>query len=111
MNALIAFWSYALAACLFASILLWRLRSRVDRSDRVLLAAYLATALWATSGAVRGPTDALTMVCGSLRNLVWNMLLYSMSGDLRASSLRGLRLVFGAVALVMKRPLAVPPSG
>ena len=101
MNALIAFWSYALAACLFASILLWRLRSRVDRSDRVLLAAYLATALWATSGAVRGPTDPLTMVCGSLRNLAWIMLLYSMSGDLRASSLRGLRLVFGAVALVI----------
>jgi putative PEP-CTERM system histidine kinase len=101
VNALIAFWSYALAACLFASILLWRLRSRVDRSDRVLLAAYLATALWATSGAVRGPTDALTMVCGSLRNLSWIMLLYSMSGELRASSLRGLRLVFGAVALVI----------
>jgi putative PEP-CTERM system histidine kinase len=101
VNALIAFWSYALAACLFASILLWRLRSRVDRSDRVLLAAYLATALWATSGAVRGPTDPLTMVCGSLRNLAWIMLLYSMSGDLRASSLRGLRLVFGAVALVI----------
>jgi hypothetical protein len=41
------------------------------------------------------------MVCGSLRNLAWIMLLYSMSGDLRASSLRGLRLVFGAVALVI----------
>jgi putative PEP-CTERM system histidine kinase len=107
VNALIAFWSYALAACLFASILLWRLRTRVDQSDRVLLAAYLATALWATSGAIRGPTDPLTMVCGSLRNLAWIMLLYSMSGDLRASSLRGLRLVFGAVALVIGMQLVL----
>ncbi|HZC38852.1 MAG TPA: GAF domain-containing protein, partial [Sphingomicrobium sp.] len=101
MNALIAFWSYALAACLFASILLWRLRTRVDGSDRMLLAAYLGTALWATCSAVRGPTDPLTMVCGSLRNLAWIILLYSMSVDLRASALRGLRLVFGAVGLVI----------
>ena len=47
------------------------------------------------------------MVCGSPRNLAWIMLLYSMSGDLRASSLRGLRLVFGAVALVIGMQLVL----
>jgi putative PEP-CTERM system histidine kinase len=101
MNGLIAFWSYGLAACLFASLLLWRLRRRVDQSDRLLLAALFATAMWATVGALKGPTDALTMICGSLRNLVWVMLLYSMSSGLRLGAWRGLRLVFAAVALVI----------
>jgi putative PEP-CTERM system histidine kinase len=101
MQGLIAFWSYALAACLFASILVWRLRARVEQSDRLLLGACLATVMWATVGAVAGPTDALTMTCGSVRNLAWIMLLYSMSSGLRGHSLSGLRLVFGAVALVI----------
>lgn len=101
MSGLIAFWSYALAACLFASLLLWRLRTRVDPSDRLLLAAFFATAVWACVGAVRGPTDTLTMVGGSLRNLMWIMLLYSMSSGLRHSTLKGLRLVFAAIALVI----------
>ena len=34
MNGLIAFWSYALAACAFASIVLWRSRSRADRTGK-----------------------------------------------------------------------------
>jgi putative PEP-CTERM system histidine kinase len=98
---LISFWSYALAACLFASLLLWRLRTRVDPSDRLLLAAFFATAVWATVAAVRGPSDTLAMIAGSLRNLVWVMLLYNMSSGLRHSAVNGLRLVFAAVALVI----------
>ncbi|HKX91228.1 MAG TPA: XrtA/PEP-CTERM system histidine kinase PrsK [Sphingomicrobium sp.] len=101
MSGLISFWSYALAACLFASLLLWRLRTRVDPADRLLLAAFFATAVWATVAAVRGPTDTLAMIAGSLRNLVWVMLLYNMSSGLRHSALKGLRLVFAAVALVI----------
>src|SRR5437879_13641491 len=101
MQGLIAFWSYALAACLFASVLLWRLRSRVHDTDRLLLGAGFATASGATVGAVRGPIDPLTMLCGSLRALLWVMLLYGMSSGLRAGALHGLRLVFAAVALVI----------
>ena len=101
MNGLIAFWSYAVAACMFASLLLWRLRTRVDPAERLLLAGFFATAVWATVGALRGPADGLTLACSSLRNLVWIMLLYSMSSGLRGGSLRGLRLVFSAVALVI----------
>ena len=101
VDALIAFWSHALAACVFASILLWRSRIRADNSDRILLGACLATTLWAVMSAIRGPTDTLTTMSGSLRNLAWIMLLYSMANGLRAGSLRGLRLVFAAVALVI----------
>ena len=44
MNGLIAFWSYGLAACLFASLLLWRLRNRIEGTEKLLLLAYFATA-------------------------------------------------------------------
>ena len=93
------FWSYALAACAFASVMLWRARSRGDRSDALLLAACAATAIWAAIAAVYGRTDPMTMTFGTLRNLVWVMLLYDMSGAGRTAAPSGLRLVFGAVAL------------
>ena len=99
VNGLIAFWSYALAACAFASIVVWRGRSRTDRTDKLLITACAATAVWAVVAAVWGRTDPMTMTFGTIRNLVWVMLLYDMSGGIRGPSLSGLRLVFAAVAL------------
>ncbi|HEX6661274.1 MAG TPA: XrtA/PEP-CTERM system histidine kinase PrsK [Sphingomicrobium sp.] len=99
MNGLIAFWSYALAACAFASIVLWRARSRTERPEKLLLAACAGTAVWATVAAIWGRTDPMTMTFGTLRNLMWVMLLYDMSGGIRSTALNGLRLVFAAVAL------------
>ena len=99
VNGLIAFWSYALAACAFASIVVWRSRSRADRPEKLLLAACAGTAVWAVVAAVWGRTDPMTMTFGTLRNLLWVMLLYDMSGGIRGTSLSGLRLVFAAVAL------------
>src|SRR5215213_644123 len=99
VQGLMAFWSYALAACAFASVVLWRARARGDRSEALLLAACSATAIWAAVAAVYGRIDPMTMTAGTLRNLVWVMLLYDMSGGIRGTSLSGLRLVFAAVAL------------
>ena len=99
MQGLIAFWSYALAACAFASIALWRARTRTDRTEKLLLAACVGTSIWAMVAAIWGRTDPMTMTFGTLRNLLWVMLLYDMSGGIRGSSLSGLRLVFAAVAL------------
>ena len=99
MNGLVAFWSYALAACAFASVVLWRLRTRGDRSERLLLAACAGTAVWATIAAVYGRNDPMTMTAGTLRNLVWMVLLYDMSGGVRGATWYGMRLVFAAVAL------------
>ncbi len=96
MNGLIAFWSYALAACAFASIVLWRARSRGERPEKLLLAACAGTAVWASVAAIWGRTDPMTMTLGTVRNLLWVMLLYDMS---RGTALSGLRLVFAAVAL------------
>ncbi len=99
MTGLIAFWSYVLAACAFASIVLWRLRSHDDRTERLLLAGCASTAIWALVAALWGRTDPMTMTFGTIRNLVWVMLLYDMSGGIRGTALSGLRLVFAAVAL------------
>jgi len=99
VQGLITFWSYALAACAFASIVLWRAGSRSDRSEKLLLTACAGTAVWAIVAAVWGRTDPMTMTFGTLRNLLWIMLLYDMSSGIRGSAANGLRLVFGAVAL------------
>jgi putative PEP-CTERM system histidine kinase len=106
VQGLIAFWSHALAACLFASIMLWRLRERVDGPERLLVASYFATALWASVAAVRGPADPLAMPFETIRNLVWIMLLHSMWSGIRNRA-RGLRFVFGAEALVIGLQLSL----
>jgi len=99
VQGLIGFWSYALAACAFASVVLWRARSHSDRSEKLLLTACAGTAVWAMVAAVWGRTDPMTMTGGTLRNLLWVMLLYDMSSGIRGSAGGGLRLVFAAVAL------------
>ena len=101
MLSLIAFWSYAVAACLFASVILWRLRERVEGTARLLVAGYFATAVWASVSAIRGPVDLITMPAETLRNLVWLVMLHAMWGDIKNEARSGLKLVFSAVALVI----------
>ena len=117
MQDLIAFWSYALAAGAFASVLLWRLRARLDRSDQFLLAACFVTAVWAVVAGVCGQDSPLTLIFTNFRSLAWIILLYEMSAGVRSHGSSGLRLVFGAVALVVGLSLilslvslAVPPD-
>jgi len=101
MISLASFWSYALAACLFASVILWRLRERVEGTARLLVAGYFATAVWASVSAIRGPVDVLTMPAETLRNLAWLVMLHAMWRDIKDEAQSGLRLVFSAVALVI----------
>lgn len=104
---LVAFWSYALAACAFASAILWRVRWRPDRSDQLLVAACFATAIWAMVAGIFGRLDPMTMAFGNMRNLFWVVLLYRMSGGGRQGAFIGMRLVFGAVALAIGLHLAL----
>ena len=100
MDALITFWSHALAAACFAALAIWRLGEAARRpAQRLLAAAFALTACWAWIGAV-APTDALFGFAESARNLVWISLLYSLSA---ASEERehGLKLVYAAVAGVI----------
>src|SRR3954468_12032778 len=107
MTSIASFWSYALAACLFASLILWRLRERVEGTARLLVAGYFATAVWASVSAMRGPTDVLTMPAETLRNLVWLVMLHAMWSDIKDEAGSALRLVFGAVALVIGTQFAL----
>ncbi|MCA1653158.1 MAG: XrtA/PEP-CTERM system histidine kinase PrsK [Sphingomicrobium sp.] len=99
-----AAWTYGLAAACFAGLLAWRLRQPFDApAQRLLLAAYLMTAIWAGVSAVVGVWSPLTVLAGTLRNLAWLSLLFSMTrrrSD-EESPPAGLNLVFGAEALVV----------
>ena len=99
MQDVIAFWSYMAAACAFASVVMWRVRSRPDRSETLLIAACFGTAVWAVIAAVFGRTEPMTMTFGTIRNLLWVMLLYDIAGGARGQRLSGVRLVFAAVTL------------
>ena len=100
MHALIAFWSHALAAVLFASLLIWRLGEAARQpGQRLLLAAFALTACWAWLTAV-APGDPLVGYAESARDLVWIGLLYSLSSASKERQ-HGVSLVYGAVAAVI----------
>ena len=97
MGALITFWSHALAAMLFASLLIWRLGEGARQpGQRLLLGAFAVTACWSWLQAIT-PGNALVGFAESARNLVWIGLLYSLSA-VRDERQHGVRLVYGAVA-------------
>jgi putative PEP-CTERM system histidine kinase len=100
MPALIAFWSHALAAALFAALTVWRLGDAARQpAQRMLAAAFAVTACWAWLSGVM-PGDPLVGYAESARNLLWIGLLYSLSGA-GEDRQHGLRLVYGAVAAVI----------
>ncbi len=97
MHALIAFWSDALAAALFAGLALWRLRHAARQPmQRLLSGAFAMTACWAWLAAVT-PGEPIVGYAESARNLLWISMLYSVSAaeDERE---HGLKLVYAAVA-------------
>ncbi|MGH6659305.1 MAG: XrtA/PEP-CTERM system histidine kinase PrsK, partial [Sphingomicrobium sp.] len=100
MDALIAFWSMAMAAVLFAALLVWRvIEPSRQPGQRMLLGAFAMTCAWAWLSAIH-PGGGLAEYAETARNLVWVGLLYSLSA---ASDERqqGVRLVYGAVAAVI----------
>jgi putative PEP-CTERM system histidine kinase len=100
VQALISFWSYALAASMFVALLVWRIGAGARLTgQRLLLAAFALTACWAWLSAL-DTNQALASYAETVRNLVWVSLLYSLSarGDDRQ---HGLKLVYGAVAAVL----------
>jgi len=100
MEALVAFWSHALAAALYSTLVLWELRRgiRIGSEHRMLLAALALTACWAWLTALQ-PDSILAAYTETARNLVWVGVLYRLatgdSGDLRQ---RGVMPVYAAVA-------------
>ena len=100
MDALINFWSHALAATAFAALMIWRLAEGSRQpGQRLLAAAFGMTACWAWLAGVT-PEDPLLDYAESARNLVWIGLLYSLSAASEERQ-RGVSLVYGAVAAVV----------
>lgn len=100
---MLAFWSHALAALLFATLLVWRLRGGATSPvQRLLLAGLLLTAAWAWLSAI-GPHGLLADHAETARNLVWIGLLYALAAapQEEGRQLQGVRLVYGAVAAVL----------
>ncbi|MEO6359036.1 MAG: PEP-CTERM system histidine kinase PrsK, partial [Sphingomicrobium sp.] len=100
MDGLIVFWSHALAAAMFAALLIWRIGAGAPHDgQRLLLGAFAVTGCWAWLTAI-GPGSALAGYAETARNLLWISLLYSLSphSDERQ---RGVRLVYAAVAAVL----------
>jgi putative PEP-CTERM system histidine kinase len=109
MAVLIAFWTHALSAALFVSLILWRLRSGVRQGgQRLLLAAFSLTAIWAWLNAI-AMGGTLAVYAETARNLVWVGMLHTLSGSGGddGARQRGVRLVYGAVAAVLGLQLVV----
>jgi len=107
VEALIAFWTHALAAALFASLTLWELRRGLAESEhRMLLAAFALTSVWAWITAV-APTTMLAAYSETARNLVWVGVLYRLAGIDSSEEQRGVRPVYAAVAAVLGLQLIV----
>ena len=106
MEALIAFWSHALAAAAFLGLVLWRVGSsgRVQE-QKLLLAGFALTACWAWISAMV-PGQPLAGYAETARNLVWIGLIYSLSASGNERQ-RGVRLVYFAVAAVLGLQLVV----
>jgi putative PEP-CTERM system histidine kinase len=107
MEALIAFWTHALAAALFASLTLWELRRGLGESEqRMLLAAFALTASWAWITSL-APTTMLAAYSETARNLVWVTVLYRLAGIDSSEEQRGVKPVYAAVAAVLGLQLVI----
>jgi len=101
MSPITAFWSHALAATMFASLLIWRLGTGARQpGHRLLLGAFALTACWAWLEAI-GPGGAIARYAESARNLVWVGVLYSLYASNSDGRQRGVKLVYAAVSAVL----------
>jgi putative PEP-CTERM system histidine kinase len=101
MSPILSFWSHALAAAIFASLLVWRLSAGARQAGhRLLLGAFALTVCWAWLEAI-GPGSALSHYAETARNLVWVGLLYNLYATSSEGRQQGVRLVYAAVSAVL----------
>src|SRR4051812_46850407 len=100
MNALITFWSHALAAACFVALTIWRIGDAARQPmQRLLAGTFALTACWAWLAAVV-PNEPIVGFAESARNLLWVSLLYSLSAAEQERQ-HGLKLVYAAIAGVI----------
>ena len=100
---MLAFWSHALGAVAFASVLLWQARGwAAGAAHRLLLGALTLTAAAAWLAATV-PGTLVANLAETARNLLWVSLLYVLSGtdSAQGGRQRGVAWVYASVALVL----------
>jgi putative PEP-CTERM system histidine kinase len=101
------FWSHAIAAALFVSLIVWRVRIGVRQpAQRLMLAGFALTACWAWLSAI-APASPLPVFAETMRNLVWVGVLLSLSSGGDGERQHGVRWVYAAVAAVLGLQLVV----
>ena len=101
------FWSHAIAAALFMSLIAWRLRSGVRLpAQRLMLAGFALTACWAWLSAI-APASPLPVFAETMRNLVWVGVMHSLASGGEGERQHGVRWVYAAVAAVFGLQLVV----
>ena len=101
------FWSHAIAAALFVSLIVWRLRIGVRQPvQRLMLAGFALTACWAWLAAI-APATPLPVFAETMRNLVWVGVLHSLSTNGEGERQHGVRWVYAAVAAVLGLQIVV----
>lgn len=108
MAEMLALWSHALAALLFAAVALWTVRARGGPLPYwPLLAMAATTIVWALAVAGLGGADSATRLADGLRNLAMLALLFAIhrrGGEARSA---GIATVFAVVAAVMLAGIVV----
>jgi putative PEP-CTERM system histidine kinase len=98
---LTGFWSHAIAAALFVSLILWRLKIGIRHpAQRLMLAGFALTACWAWLSAI-APASHLPVFAETMRNLIWVGVLHSLSNNGEGERQHGVRWVYAAVAAVL----------
>jgi putative PEP-CTERM system histidine kinase len=107
VSPLISFWSHALAAAMFAALLIWRLAAGARQpGHRLLLGAFALTACWAWLEAIV-PNSTIASYAETARNLVWVGLLYSLHASSSDRGQKGVRPVYAAVSAALGFQLVV----
>lgn len=94
-------WEAGALACALAVVWLVARRDRYGSAHTALIAALVASAGWALSGVLAGPSALATGLSESARNLAWLFALYRLFAvDGRHASMRPVRPMLAAVAFV-----------
>jgi putative PEP-CTERM system histidine kinase len=104
---LTSFWSHAIAAASFLSLILWRLHIGARHTaQRLMLAGFALTACWAWLSAI-APASQLPLFAETMRNLIWVGVLHTLSSGGEGERQHGVRWVYAAVAAVLGLQLVV----
>ncbi|MCL6684428.1 XrtA/PEP-CTERM system histidine kinase PrsK [Sphingomonas alba] len=95
------FWSHAMAAALFLSLIMWRVKIGVRHpAQRLMLAGFALTACWAWLTAI-APASQIPALAETVRNLIWVSVLYRLSSGADGERQHGVRWVYGAIGAVL----------